>query len=45
MFLATDIANMLTQWKFNIKMGEDRIYHIITMMKNLNRNKTRTNGK
>ena len=44
MFLATDIANMLTQWEFNIKMGEDRIYHIITM-KNSNRNKTRTNRK
>ena len=45
MFLSTDNANMLTQWEFNIKMDEDRIYHIITMMKNSNRNKTRTNGK
>ena len=45
MFLSTDNTNMLTQWEFTIKMDEDRIYHIITMMKNLNRNKTRTNGK
>ena len=44
MLLATDIANMVTQWEFNIKMGEDRIYRIITI-KDSNSNKTRTNGK
>jgi hypothetical protein len=38
MLLATDIVNMLTQWEFNIKMGEDRIHQIITI-KDTNRKK------
>ena len=35
--ISTEIANMLTQWEFNIKMGEDRIQQII-IIKDANRN-------